>query len=627
MKMQKKILFTLIVLYASLSFLLAAAFAGPVDILRFEKGDTLEEIRAKIKHNGYNFKVDHNWVFDMSAEEKENFLSRHAPLFPRKVISKDMGPLVRHLGKALPSSFDWRNYNGHSYIGPVRDQGGCGSCYAFAACAAAEGAYNRVYGLYDGNCADFSESYIIWCLGRLPEYSEHFSGCDGADYDYYELEALTVNGVTSEAAFPYTTSDPGSCTHSGDPTTVFQSWGRISCNDIEAIKTAIMTYGAVDAAVYVVDAFQGYSGGIYEDSSTSCSSNPCYYTPTNHAIALVGWDDNGGDGYWILRNSWGTSWGESGYMRIKYTSASVACEATYLYLEDPTGLTVTPGVLSSEGNAGGPFSPAGIDYTLENRNDTAINYSVSKSASWVSIGNGGGSLAGHATTGVTVSINPNADSLSNGTYTDTIYFTNTTDHTGDTTRGVTLTVGVPSLQYSWNMDSDPGWTTEGQWAWGQPTGGGGEHGSPDPTGDYTGSTVYGYNLSGDYEANLPERHLTTGAINCTGRSRVTLKFRRWLGVEHPSYDHAYVRVSNDGSTWTTVWQNSSTVADSSWSLQQFDISGVADGHSAVYLRWTMGTTDDSWQYCGWNIDDVEIWAVGAPAVTALPWLPLLLLGD
>ena len=60
MKMQKKILFTLIVLYASLSFLLAAAFAGPVDILRFEKGDTLEEIRAKIKHNGYNFKVDHN---------------------------------------------------------------------------------------------------------------------------------------------------------------------------------------------------------------------------------------------------------------------------------------------------------------------------------------------------------------------------------------------------------------------------------------------------------------------------------------------------------------------------------------------------------------------------------------
>lgn len=139
-----------------------------------------------------------------------------------------------------------------------------------------------------------------------------------------------------------------------------------------------------------------------------------------------------------------------------------------------SGMNVTPSIgLSSEGNSGGPFSPASIVYTLENQTDTGINYSVSKGASWVSISDTGGSLAGHATTDVTVSINSNANSLSNGTYTDTIYFTNTTDHDGDTTRGVTLTVGAPTLQYSWNMDSNPGWTTEGLWAWGQPTGGGG----------------------------------------------------------------------------------------------------------------------------------------------------------
>jgi hypothetical protein len=80
-------------------------------------------------------------------------------------------------------------------------------------------------------------------------------------------------------------------------------------------------------------------------------------------------------------------------------------------------------------------------------------------------------------------------------------------------------------------------------------------------------------------------------------------------VEQPSYDHAYVRVSNDGSNWETVWQNTSEIADSSWQYQEVDISTVANGQPTVYLRWTMGTTDSIWQYCGWNIDDIEIWAV------------------
>ncbi len=100
-----------------------------------------------------------------------------------------------------------------------------------------------------------------------------------------------------------------------------------------------MTYGVVDAAVYVTTSFQNYTGGIFTDSYTTCSSSPCYNTPTNHAIALVGWgtDATTGD-YWILRNSWGSSWGESGYMRIDATSSRVACEVCYLVY---TSTTVT----------------------------------------------------------------------------------------------------------------------------------------------------------------------------------------------------------------------------------------------------------------------------------------------
>jgi len=84
-----------------------------------------------------------------------------------------------------------------------------------------------------------------------------------------------------------------------------------------------------------------------------------------------------------------------------------------------------------------------------------------------------------------------------------------------------------------------------------------------PTSGYTGSNVYGYYLSGDYENNLPKKHLTSTALNCASLSNVSLKFCRWLGVEQPLYDHAYVRVSNNGTNWTTFWQNSATVEDAS----------------------------------------------------------------
>jgi hypothetical protein len=161
------------------------------------------------------------------------------------------------------------------------------------------------------------------------------------------------------------------------------------------------------------------------------------------------------------------------------------------------------------------------------------------------------------------------------------------------------------------LSSDPGWTGEGLWAWGQPTGDGGEHGYPDPTSGYSGDNVYGYNLAGDYEDSLPERHLTSTALDCSDLTSVELRFWRWLGVERAAYDHAYVRVSNDGVNWQTVWENAvdTGVEDSSWTLQAYDISAVADGQPTVFLRWTMGSTDGSWHYCGWNIDDVEIWAV------------------
>jgi len=157
-----------------------------------------------------------------------------------------------------------------------------------------------------------------------------------------------------------------------------------------------------------------------------------------------------------------------------------------------------------------------------------------------------------------------------------------------------------------DLSTTPGWSVEGQWAWGQPTGSGGQSGPADPTSGYTGPNVYGYNLTGDYPNFLAEQRLTTSAFDCTGQQDVRLEFRRWLGVESPRWDRAKIEVSNNAADWTRVWRNSEEVGDATWQPQSLDISAVADDRPEVYIRWTMGPTDSAFQYCGWNIDDVVL---------------------
>ncbi|MCK5126165.1 MAG: hypothetical protein KAR42_07905 [candidate division Zixibacteria bacterium] len=158
-----------------------------------------------------------------------------------------------------------------------------------------------------------------------------------------------------------------------------------------------------------------------------------------------------------------------------------------------------------------------------------------------------------------------------------------------------------------DFETDKGWVISGgDWARGIPTGSGGEHGYPDPTSGHTDPNIIGYNLFGDYGANMSEYHITSPVMDCSGLSDTKLKFWRWLGVEQTSYDHAYIRLSTNGTNWTTIWENGGTISDNAWSEKEYDISDLADGQSVVYIRFTQGTSDGSWFYCGWNIDDLTI---------------------
>jgi len=154
-------------------------------------------------------------------------------------------------------------------------------------------------------------------------------GCDGGwfahDYFQWKEDQCGDSGAILEQYFPYTATDePCGCPY---PHSYFiNSWAYIGDEygipSVAAMKQAIMAYGPISVSIYVGPAFRAYRGGVYNAIETGV---------VNHAVTLVGWDETQGiDGVWILRNSWGTGWGEAGYMRIQYSSNVVGYGACYI---------------------------------------------------------------------------------------------------------------------------------------------------------------------------------------------------------------------------------------------------------------------------------------------------------
>lgn len=275
------------------------------------------------------------------------------------------------------------------------------------------------------------------------------------------------------------------------------------------------------------------------------------------------------------------------------------------------GLQVTPADgLNSTGPIGGPYTPATKTYTLKNLESTPVDFTTVADQPWIQVAPAQGTIAPGGTAEVIVQLNDQAFQLDFGKYQGTVRFQNTSSHDGDTSRTVNLQAGQSLNIRSWDLQTNPGWTTEGQWQFGQPTGQGGLSGrfNPDPTSGATGSNVYGVNLNGNYSGTVsgPFR-LTSGPIDLTGIAGSSLRFQRWLNTAGPLYVASKVEVTGDGSTWTTVWNADKPVADAVWSLQTIDISAVADNKPAVQVRWSYEVTKQvNIPGSGWNIDDIQI---------------------
>jgi len=219
----------------------------------------------------------------------------------------------------LPESFDWRELGGCT---SVKDQGGCGSCWAFATVGPLE--CNIL--IKDGVEVDLSEQWLVSC-------NEDGWGCDGGwwahDYHQWKTDWCGGTGAVLEADFPYTATDaPCVCPYPHEYW--IEDWAFIgepwTIAPVNAIKQAIMDYGPVTVGIAVDSVFKAYDTGVF---------NACGASDINHGVVLVGWDDNqGSEGVWFLRNSWSSGWGEGGYMRIEYGCNRVgyhACYVDYVY--------------------------------------------------------------------------------------------------------------------------------------------------------------------------------------------------------------------------------------------------------------------------------------------------------
>jgi uncharacterized repeat protein (TIGR01451 family) len=227
--------------------------------------------------------------------------------------------------QALPAAFDWRDMG---KVTSVKNQSTCGSCYAFAALGNIESKL-----LIDGaGTFDFSENHAKEC--NWYETGGSGTSCGGGSY-FVVANLLSKKGTALETCDPYVPSDV-SCRSTCPYQKTLLDWRIINGGTVPntgVLKQYIYDHGPVFTAMYA---------GHYDAWDTEFSSYDGSYTlyhpgteTPNHGVLIVGWDDSlthaGGTGGWIVKNSWGTGWGENGYFEIGYGSASIGTDSSFMY--------------------------------------------------------------------------------------------------------------------------------------------------------------------------------------------------------------------------------------------------------------------------------------------------------
>jgi C1A family cysteine protease len=244
------------------------------------------------------FKLGENHFADMSFEE-----------FASKYLSKNAQPNKVFYGKSLKLSLsegekDWRAEN---KVTEVKNQGACGSCWAFSTIGSLESAY----AIKNNELKHFSEMELVDCSGSYGN-----QGCNGG-LMANAFEYVKEHGVGLSSDYPYRPIQGKCHADSTKERITISEYKPISPVDVDGLISALEV-NPVSVAIEVRRDFQLYHSGVYT-ADESCGS------ALNHGVTAVGYSSKNGEGYFIVKNSWGESWGESGFVRMEIGSGSGTC--------------------------------------------------------------------------------------------------------------------------------------------------------------------------------------------------------------------------------------------------------------------------------------------------------------
>jgi len=269
-------------------------------------------------HNSQNrsYTLGHNSFSDMTWEQFQQFhMAGGEPLYLNRAPKNMVRAHLTGIGQPLDDAVDWVTKGA---VTPVKNQGRCGSCWAFSTTGSVEGAFQ----IASGNLVSLSEEDLAQCDHNGD------SGCNGGLMDN-AFEWIEKNGIASEAAYPYTSGSgvTGTCdkAKSAAPVVTITSFRDVPKGDEDALKSAV-AQGPVSIAIEAdKSAFQLYKGGVLD--SAACGEK------LDHGVLVVGYgtDSDTGKDYWKVKNSWGATWGEEGYIRMVRgkNMCGVASQASY----------------------------------------------------------------------------------------------------------------------------------------------------------------------------------------------------------------------------------------------------------------------------------------------------------